>query len=128
MRLALLLLALVPLGFSAFAEPESQGLVPGEAAREADALLKALDKVDALKFENVLVLEALHQGNVDCAICLLEAEVDIAIKRANRLLRDSPSDELQDSLELPLEMLTTYRAQNPWDPSTCPRGVCRTSE
>ena len=125
MRLALLVHILCAIACSANAQDVSEQEAPASPAQEAEELLRALDVADSLAPQNVLVLDALRNGNVDCAICILEAEIDLAIESAESRLADNPTATLRESLELPLEMLTTYRKRNPWDRSECPDGVCR---
>ena len=71
----------------------------------------------------ILALDALNQGNTDCAECLLEAELDSQLMRADSFLESMPPQSALADVQPTIEFARSYRAANPWQKSEC-NGAC----
>ncbi|MGH0029294.1 MAG: hypothetical protein ACQGVC_05860 [Myxococcota bacterium] len=71
----------------------------------------------------ILAREALVEGKTPCALCLIEAEIDIELEKAERFLSKDPPDSVLESYIDTIDFLRSYREDHPWDESAC-TGIC----
>ena len=107
------------------AAPTQTVLLPASAQDRARDFLAASK---AINIEAVVVLEAIRNKNLACAICLLESQIDTDIALGEALLENEPSNETRQTLESSLWMVLRHREAHPWSPEDCPIGVCRDSK
>ena len=87
-----------------------------EALAHADA--RAIEP-----FSAILALDALHKGDQDCAVCLLEGELNSQLKRADDFLAADPPQSALDTYNGTINYLRSYRQRHPWNEQAC-KGVC----